>query len=68
GQHPFTHLVYPVPEQHGLGIHATLDLAGQLRFGPDTQFISSLNYHIDDHEKNKFVHAIKQYWPALDEA
>lgn len=68
GQHPFTHLVYPVPEQHGLGIHATLDLAGQLRFGPDTQFISSLNYHIDDREKNKFVHAIKQYWPALDEA
>ncbi|KAF7772435.1 hypothetical protein PCIT_a2501 [Pseudoalteromonas citrea] len=67
GKHPFTHLVYPVPEQHGLGIHATIDLAGQLRFGPDTHFISSLDYQINEHEKSKFVHAIKQYWPALDE-
>jgi L-2-hydroxyglutarate oxidase LhgO len=68
GQHPFKHLVYPVPEKHGLGIHATLDLAGQLRFGPDTHFISSIDYQVDVKEKNKFVQAIKRYWPALDAA
>ncbi|MBQ4851671.1 NAD(P)/FAD-dependent oxidoreductase [Pseudoalteromonas sp. MMG012] len=67
GKHPFSHLVYPVPEKHGLGIHATLNLAGQLRFGPDTHFIHDLNYQVDANDKNKFVQAIKQYWPAIDD-
>ncbi len=66
--HPFQHLIYPLPEKHGLGIHATVDLAGQLKFGPDTEFIDSLSYHTDADLKNKFVSAIRQYWPQLDES
>jgi L-2-hydroxyglutarate oxidase LhgO len=66
GKHPFSHLVYPIPEQHGLGIHATLDLAGQLKFGPDTEFVDSLDYSTDDSVKSMFVNAIKRYWPQLD--
>jgi len=67
GKHPFKHLIYPIPEQHGLGIHATLDMANQLKFGPDTEFIDSLNYQTDVTQKAKFVSAIKRYWPNLDE-
>ncbi|MCO7190728.1 MULTISPECIES: NAD(P)/FAD-dependent oxidoreductase [unclassified Pseudoalteromonas] len=66
GPHPFNHLIYPMPEQHGLGIHATLDMAGQLRFGPDTQFIDKLDYQVDAQAKARFVQAIQSYWPALD--
>lgn len=67
GKHPFKHLVYPTPAEHGLGIHATLDLAGMLKFGPDTQFIPSINYALDNSRFEHFVDAIKQYWPLLDE-
>ena len=67
GKHPFKHLIYPIPEQHGLGIHATLDMANQLKFGPDTKFIDNLNYQTDATQKAKFVSAIKRYWPNLDE-
>ena len=67
GKHPFKNLIYPVPEQHGLGIHATIDMAGQLKFGPDTQFIDQLDYATDESVKGKFVQAIKRYWPTLDE-
>ncbi len=65
GSHPFKHLIYPIPEQHGLGIHATLDLSGRLKFGPDTEFINSLNYATDETAKTKFIKAIKQYWPSF---
>ncbi|WP_194867465.1 NAD(P)/FAD-dependent oxidoreductase [Pseudoalteromonas sp. PPB1] len=66
GHHPFSNLIYPMPEQHGLGIHATLDMAGQLRFGPDTHFIDHLDYQLDPDAKARFVEAIQSYWPALD--
>ncbi|KZN46631.1 NAD(P)/FAD-dependent oxidoreductase [Pseudoalteromonas luteoviolacea] len=66
GKHPFKHLIYPVPEEHGLGIHATLDLAGQLRFGPDTHFINDLNYDTDASAIDIFYQAIKRYWPQVD--
>ncbi|CAM4265308.1 NAD(P)/FAD-dependent oxidoreductase [Pseudoalteromonas byunsanensis] len=66
GRHPFKHLIYPMPEQHGLGIHATLDLAGQLKFGPDTEFIDQLDYTPWEQAKPRFVEAIKRYWPKLD--
>lgn len=67
GSHPFKTLIYPVPEQHGLGIHATLDLSGRVKFGPDTHFINNLDYATDEQVKDKFISAIKRYWPALDE-
>lgn len=67
GKHPFQQLIYPLPNTHGLGVHATLDLAGQLKFGPDTDYIENIDYQFDDSQKARFVTAIKRYWPTLDE-
>mgnify|MGYP005997172615 CR=1 FL=1 len=68
GRSPFQHLIYPVPEKNttGLGVHGTLDMDGQLRFGPDVQYINELDYRFSPHLKSKFCEAIKHYWPALD--
>ncbi|BBN80124.1 hypothetical protein PA25_01090 [Pseudoalteromonas sp. A25] len=66
GSHPFQHLIYPMPEQQGLGIHATIDMAGQLRFGPDTTFIDTLDYTPNAQAKAHFVKEIIKYWPNLD--
>lgn len=71
GKSPFSHLVYPLPEQGGLGIHATLDLAGQLRFGPDVQYTREENYNFPQDVtalQEKFVQAIRSYFPGLDPA
>lgn len=65
GRSPFTHLVYPVPEPGGLGIHLTLDLAGQARFGPDVEWIDRFDYRIDPRRSARFYPAIRRYWPAL---
>lgn len=64
---PIRHLVYPLPDQHaaGLGIHATLDLAGQLRFGPDIEFIDAIHYHIDPCKAAAFAQAIASYFPDI---
>ncbi len=67
GSSPFSHLVYPVPEQAGLGIHVTLDLAGRCRFGPDTEWIESLDYDVDPARAEVFAAAIRSYWPELPE-
>ncbi len=72
GKAPFSHLIYPVPAKNttGLGIHSTLDLSGQVRFGPDTQYIDSLNYDFDSLKqgqlKEQFINAIQRYYPKLD--
>jgi L-2-hydroxyglutarate oxidase LhgO len=62
---PFRHLVYPIPEQAGLGIHATLDLAGQVRFGPDVEWTEALDYTPDAARATAFASAIRSYWPGL---
>jgi L-2-hydroxyglutarate oxidase LhgO len=62
---PFTHLVYPIPEPGGLGVHATIDLAGQVRFGPDVEWIDGVDYTLDPRRADKFYAAIRAYWPAL---
>lgn len=62
---PFKHLVYPVPEAGGLGVHLTLDLAGQARFGPDVEWVAEKHYPVDESRKNAFEEAIKRYWPNL---
>jgi L-2-hydroxyglutarate oxidase LhgO len=66
GQCPFSHLIYPVPEVGGLGVHLTLDLAGQARFGPDVQWTETLDYSVDGARGGPFAERIKAYWPALD--
>jgi L-2-hydroxyglutarate oxidase LhgO len=66
GSSPFSHLVYPVPASGGLGIHSTFDLAGQVRFGPDVQWVSEINYDFDTSRFQLFVDAIRTYFPGLD--
>ncbi|RMF08723.1 MAG: NAD(P)/FAD-dependent oxidoreductase [Alphaproteobacteria bacterium] len=66
GRSPFSHLVYPVPEPGGLGVHVTLDLAGQARFGPDVRWIAEVDYRFDDSRRSAFVDAIRRYYPSLD--
>lgn len=67
---PFQHLIYPVPEKNsvGLGIHATLDMGLQLKFGPDTEYLSTEDYGLPDQVPDSYVAAIKRYFPALDVA
>jgi len=70
GRAPFSRLVYPVPEKAGLGVHLTLDLGGQARFGPDTEWIETkqaqaLDYTVDPRRGDAFYAAIRRYWPAL---
>ncbi len=66
GAAPFRHLVYPVPEAAGLGVHLTLDLGGQAKFGPDVQWVDRADdLEVDPHRANAFYAAVRQYWPAL---
>lgn len=65
GKSPFSHLVYPVPSADGLGIHATLDLAGGTRFGPDTEAVKDISYPVNPERKDAFAASIRRYWPDL---
>lgn len=65
GRSPFSHLVYPVPEPGGLGVHVTLDLAGQARFGPDVEWVNEIDYRVDPARAQRFYAAVRAYWPAL---
>jgi L-2-hydroxyglutarate oxidase LhgO len=64
---PFSRLIYPVPEPGGLGVHVTLDLAGQARFGPDVEWVERINYDVDPRRAERFYAAIRRYWPGLPE-
>jgi L-2-hydroxyglutarate oxidase LhgO len=68
GASPFSHLVYPMPEHGGLGVHATLDLGGQLKFGPDVEWLTEgepFDYVVDGGRRASFEQAIRKYWPDL---
>ena len=70
GRSPFTRLIYPVPEPGGLGVHLTLDLAGQARFGPDVEWLDAdspdaIDYAVDPARSAAFYAAIRRYWPGL---
>jgi L-2-hydroxyglutarate oxidase LhgO len=65
GRAPFSHLIYPVPEKAGLGVHLTLDLAFQARFGPDVEWIDTVDYTVDPRRGDSFYAAIRRYWPDL---
>ena len=67
---PFSHLLYPVPEPGGLGVHLTIDLGGQAKFGPDVEWVDSpdvesLDYAVDPVRAERFYPAIRRYWPTL---
>ena len=63
--HNFSHLIYPVPEQAGLGVHLTLDLMNKARFGPDVEWIDQINYDVAPNRADSFYPAIRKYWPDL---
>lgn len=65
GKSPFRHLVYPVANDGGLGVHVTLDMAGQVRFGPDCRWLSELDYQFDDSLREQFIAAIRSYFPGI---
>jgi L-2-hydroxyglutarate oxidase LhgO len=65
GKPPFSRLVYPMPNAAGLGVHITLDLAGQARFGPDVEWVDRIDYDVDPRRAADFYGAIREYWPAL---
>lgn len=71
GKAPFRHLVYPIPEAAGLGVHLTLDLGGQAKFGPDVEWLegiqspSDIDYSVDPRRSDAFYAEVRKYWPGL---
>ncbi|WP_417453820.1 NAD(P)/FAD-dependent oxidoreductase [Kiloniella sp.] len=65
GKAPFSNLIYPVPEAAGLGVHVTLDMEGQIRFGPDVEWVETLDYEVSSDRSKPFYEAIRRYWPDL---
>lgn len=65
GAAPFSRLVYPVPDGSHLGVHLTLDLAGQARFGPDLEWVDRENYDVDIRRADGFYAEVRKYWPGL---
>ena len=68
GRAPFSRLVYPVPVPGGLGVHLTLDLGGQARFGPDVEWIDAIDYTVDPRRADAFYAEVREYWPQLPDA
>ncbi|OYU42991.1 MAG: FAD-dependent oxidoreductase, partial [Burkholderiales bacterium PBB4] len=68
GRSPFSRLIYPVPEPGGLGVHLTLDLGGQARFGPDVQWVDRADdLQVESSRGDAFYAEVRKYWPALQE-
>jgi L-2-hydroxyglutarate oxidase LhgO len=66
GRSPFSRLIYPVPEAAGLGVHLTIDLGGQAKFGPDVQWVDSADDLVVDPARGEGFYAeVRKYWPAL---
>jgi L-2-hydroxyglutarate oxidase LhgO len=66
GRSPFSHLIYPVPEAAGLGVHLTLDLGGQARFGPDVQWVDDAqDLQVESARGDAFYAEVRRYWPGL---
>ena len=68
GHYPLPMLIYPVPHQEltGLGVHATMDLGGRLRFGPDTEYVDTIDYKVDEKKQDQFFTAASKLFPNLD--
>jgi L-2-hydroxyglutarate oxidase LhgO len=62
---PFSRLIYPIPEPGGLGVHLTLDLGGRARFGPDVEWIDSIDYSVNPKRADGFYAEVRKYWRDL---
>ena len=68
GKSPFIHLIYPVPETAGLGVHLTLDLGGQAKFGPDVQWVETADdLVVNPARGDAFYAEVRKYWPQLQD-
>nr|WP_231970030.1 FAD-dependent oxidoreductase [Polynucleobacter necessarius] len=70
GKSPFQHLIYPIPEPGGLGVHLTLDMGGQAKFGPDVEWLeineeNQIDYTVNPKRGEGFYEAVRPYWPGL---
>jgi L-2-hydroxyglutarate oxidase LhgO len=71
GKAPFKHLIYPIPDAAGLGVHITVDLGGQAKFGPDVQWLEGISspdeidYSVDPRRADAFYADVRKYWPGL---
>jgi len=70
GKSPFNHLIYPIPEPGGLGVHLTLDMGGQAKFGPDVEWLDineegQIDYKVNPKRGDDFYEAVRRYWPGL---
>ena len=70
GKSPFSHLIYPIPEPGGLGVHLTLDMGGQAKFGPDVEWLDieqegQIDYTVNPRRSEGFYEAVRRYWPDL---
>ena len=65
GRVPFRHLIYPLPESAGMGVHLTIDMGGQAKFGPDVEWIDQLSYEVDASRATRFYGEIAKYWPGI---
>jgi len=72
GKSPFGHLIYPIPEPGGLGVHLTLDMGRQAKFGPDVEWLDieqedQIDYTVDSKRGEGFYAAVRRYWPGLED-
>lgn len=67
GRNPFSHLIYPMPEANtvGLGVHATMDMSSQLKFGPDTEYIGDTHFEVGADKAILFAESISSYFPGI---
>ncbi len=67
GKQPFSRLIYPVPASASLGVHVTVDMGGQTKFGPDQEWVDELDYDVDPRRADAFYAAVRRYWPGLQD-
>lgn len=67
GKSPFNRLIYPMPHKDGLGVHVTIDLGHQCRFGPDIEWVESIDYDVEPSRSEVFYDAVRRYWPAIED-
>ena len=67
GKSPFSRLIYPVPPDASLGVHLTLDLGGQAKFGPDQEWIDEIDYEVNPDRARDFYSSVRQYFPDLED-